>query len=206
MIDNEQDLVISEDQMTPNEQEVVVAKAPEKTNPEGFSRGFDFSLDFENINFKKRPKLYRIGRGEEGVLLVEPYKSEILPLWNIEDEDKARESSEQIFALFLNYLENNDFVGADMARKFLLMGYTRSRRYAHHKKGSLKTGRKNKGVTPKIKVAVDTTAATETAQRSLEELSKIAVSKIFKEKSVEAKANEKYVALKEKFNEMIRED
>lgn len=38
-------------------------------------------------------------------------------------------------SIFLVYLENNDFIGADMARKFLQMGYTRSRRYANHKSG-----------------------------------------------------------------------
>lgn len=201
-MNNEQELVISEQEDIAAEQTLVAAQAPAKVNPEGFSRSFDFSLDFENINFRKRPKLYRVGRGEEGVLLVEPYKSEILPLWKIDDEATATESSDKIFALFLDYLEKGDFVGADMARKFLLMGYTRSRRYAHHKKGSLKTGRKNKGATPKIKVVMDTA---EKPQRSPEELSKIAVSKIFKEKSAQAKANEKYVELKEKFNEMIRE-
>ncbi|MCC5624981.1 DUF4385 family protein, partial [Nostoc sp. CHAB 5715] len=39
---------------------------------------FDYSLDFKNINFRHHPELYRVGKGEQGVLLVEPYKSEIL--------------------------------------------------------------------------------------------------------------------------------
>ena len=188
--------------MTDNEQ---VSLTP-KSDAKPFSRSFDFSLDFEKINFRKRPKLYRIGRGEEGVLLVEPYKSEILPFWAFEDVAQATESSDKIFALFLEYLENNDFVGADMARKFLLMGYTRARRYANHKKGSIKTGRKSKGATPKVKAAVDVANPTEKPQRSPEDLAKVAVAKIFKEKSDQAKANEKYVELKEKFNEMIRKD
>ena len=179
---------------------------PIQTDTKEFSRSFDFSLDFEKINFRKRPNLYRIGRGEEGVLLVEPYKSEILPFWAFEDEAQAAESSDKIFALFLEYLENNDFVGADMARKFLLMGYTRARRYANHKKGSIKTGRKHKGATPKIKVVVTLENQTEKPQRSPEELAKVAVAKIFKEKSDQAKSNEKYIELKEKFNEMIREN
>jgi hypothetical protein len=34
---------------------------------------FDYSLDFEKINFREKPELYRVGRGEQGVLLVEPY-------------------------------------------------------------------------------------------------------------------------------------
>lgn len=42
---------------------------------------FDSSLDFKAIDFRRRPDLYRIGKGEQGVLLVEPYKGEILPHW-----------------------------------------------------------------------------------------------------------------------------
>ena len=69
---------------------------PIQTDTKEFSRSFDFSLDFEKINFRRRPNLYRIGRGEEGVLLVEPYKSEILPFWAFEDEAQAAESSDKI--------------------------------------------------------------------------------------------------------------
>jgi len=35
--------------------------------------------DYTGIDFKKHPELYRIGIGEQGVLMAEPYKSEILP-------------------------------------------------------------------------------------------------------------------------------
>ncbi len=88
---------------------------------------FDYSLDFANLNFRERPDLYRVGRGEQGVLLVEPYKSEILPHWRFKNPAIATESSEKIYQIFLAYLEQDDFVGADMARKFLQMGYTRLR-------------------------------------------------------------------------------
>ena len=44
-------------------------------------------------------------------------------------------SSEKIYALFLHYLDKGEFVGADMARKFLQMGFTRARRYANYKGG-----------------------------------------------------------------------
>lgn len=37
--------------------------------------------------------------------------------------------------MYLKYKEDQDFVGMDMARKFLQMGYTRSRRYANYKGG-----------------------------------------------------------------------
>jgi len=96
---------------------------------------FDYSLDYKNLNFRDRPELYRVGRGEQGVLLVEPYKSEILPHWRFKTPEIAQKSSQKIYQLFLQYLAEDDFVGADMARKFLQMGYTRSRRYANHKSG-----------------------------------------------------------------------
>ena len=79
--------------------------------------------------------MYRVGIGEQGVLLVEPYKSEILPYWRFRTPEIARESSEKIYELFEAYKQAGDFVGMDMARKFLQMGYTRSRRYANHPSG-----------------------------------------------------------------------
>lgn len=96
---------------------------------------FDYSLDFSAIDFRQHPERYRIGRGEQGVLLVEPYKSELLPLWRFQTPDRARQSADQLYARFLAYKAAGDFVGMDMARKFLQMGYTRSRRYANHRSG-----------------------------------------------------------------------
>ena len=86
------------------------------------------------------------------------------------------------------------------------MGYTRARRYAHHKKGTHKTGRKNKGVTPKVKVELNDAITTEKQPRSTEDQVKAAVAKIFKDKSDQAKLNPKYIELKEQFNELIRQD
>ena len=96
---------------------------------------FDYGLDFGRIDFRERPELYRVGKGEQGVLLVEPYKSELLPLWRFRTPAIARESADAIYAMFLNYKAAGDFVGMDMARKFLQMGFTRARRYANHKSG-----------------------------------------------------------------------
>lgn len=67
--------------------------------------------------------------------MVEPYKSEILQHWRFKTPDIAKESSEKIYQMYLDYKENDDFVGMDMARKFLQMGYTRARRYANYKGG-----------------------------------------------------------------------
>jgi hypothetical protein len=96
---------------------------------------FNYDLDFDTIDFREQPDLYRVGRGEQGVLLVEPYKSEILQHWRFKTPDIATESSEKIYQMFLDYKANNDFVGMDMARKFLQMGYTRARRYTNYKGG-----------------------------------------------------------------------
>ncbi|WP_019376688.1 DUF4385 domain-containing protein [Virgibacillus halodenitrificans] len=96
---------------------------------------FDYDLDFDNINFREQPELYRVGRGEQGVLMVEPYKSEILPCWRFKTPEIAKDSADKIYQKYLEYKENDDFIGMDMARKFLQMGYTRSRRYANYKGG-----------------------------------------------------------------------
>jgi len=37
--------------------------------------------------------------------------------------------------MFQDYREKGDFIGMDMARKFLEMGFTRARRYANHSDG-----------------------------------------------------------------------
>ena len=151
---------------------------------------FDYSLDFKNIDFRQHPELYRVGKGEQGVLLVEPYKSEILPYWRFKTPDIARESSEKIYELFLVYLEQDDFVGADMARKFIQMGYTRSRRYANHKSGrkykqNSETSSSKKEILP---YEVDSVKAESAA--------------IFKSKWVQAKTNEKYQELLAKHKQM----
>lgn len=163
------------------------------------SNSFDYSLDFKQIDFRQHPELYRVGRGEQGVLLVEPYKSEILPHWRFADEDKARLSSEKIFELFLNYLDNDDFVGADMARKFLQMGYTRARRYANHK-----GGKKYDGPVPDDKKGLSGAHGRDELPRTPEDPVKAAAARIFKAKWDEAKVHPRYVALKENFQQMIQ--
>ncbi|MCQ4087407.1 DUF4385 domain-containing protein [Saccharibacillus sp. JS10] len=98
-------------------------------------KAFDYDLDYKNLDLRKHPELYRIGRGEQGVLLVEPYKGEILPHWRFKTPEIATESSEKIYDMFLEYKKQNDFIGMDMARKFIQMGYTRARRYTNYKGG-----------------------------------------------------------------------
>ena len=88
-----------------------------------------------DIDYRENPHLYKVGRGQQGVLICEPYKSELYPLWRFKTPDKAQLSCNQIYLKFLEYIDENDFVGADMAKKYLHMGFTRSRRYWNHSSG-----------------------------------------------------------------------
>ena len=98
---------------------------------------FDYELDYKQLDFTDPEvrKLYRIGRGEQGVLLVRPYTNDICAHWRFVDETTARKSSNKIYSMYLNYKDSGDFIGMDMARKFLEMGFTRARRYANHSSG-----------------------------------------------------------------------
>ncbi len=96
---------------------------------------FDYSLDYKNLDLRKNPELYRVGKGEQGVLTVEPYRTEIVGHWRFKTPEIARQSSEKIYEMFLEYKRQKDFVGMDIARKFLQMGITRARRYANHPSG-----------------------------------------------------------------------
>lgn len=158
---------------------------------------FDYSLDFKSINFRTSPELYRVGKGEQGVLLVEPYKSEILPFWRFKTPDIAKQSSEKIYELFLNYLEQNDFVGADMARKFIQMGYTRSRRYANHKSGKKYKQNPQKETTKEAQIE----ARKDILPYEVDPI-KAESAAIFKEKWLQAKTNERYLQLMAKHKQM----
>ena len=101
------------------------------------------------IDYRERPELYRVLKGEQGVLTFEPYKSELLPLWKFRTPADAEVSSQNLLKKFKHYLKEMDFAGMDMARKFIQMGYTRSRRYANHR-----SGQKYDGPVPKSKKGV----------------------------------------------------
>ena len=98
---------------------------------------FDYDLDYKELDFsiKENRKLYRIGRGEQGVLLVRPYTNIICNYWRFKTPKIAVQSANKIFSLYLDYRDAGDFIGMDMSRKFLEMGFTRARRYANHNSG-----------------------------------------------------------------------
>ena len=99
---------------------------------------FDYKLDYKKLKFtdKETRKLYRIGRGEQGVLLVRPYTDQICKYWRFKTPEIAKTSAKKIYTMYADYRAKNDFVGMDMCRKFLEMGFTRARRYANHRDGN----------------------------------------------------------------------
>lgn len=138
------------------------------------------------------PASYRVARGETGVLSVEPYKSELLPLWRFKTPDLARESAAAITERFHAYLAEGDLVGADMARKFLQMGYTRSRRYANHP-----GGKKYDGPVPADKRGQSGAHGRRELPRGPEDPVKAESARVFKAAWDAVEQVEEYVALRD---------
>lgn len=151
----------------------------------------NYSDKYRDIDFRKHPEKYDIGRGEQGVLLAEPYKSEILPHWRFATPEKARDSAENILQLFYDYKRDGDFVGMDMARKFLQMGFTRSRRYANHK-----GGKKYDGPVPIDKKGQSGAHGRAELPRSKEDPVKAESARIFYQRYQQAKDDSDYQQMK----------
>jgi hypothetical protein len=160
------------------------------------TNGASYADAYRNIDFREHPEKYKIGRGEQGVLIAEPYKSEILPHWKFKTPETAKKSAETIFEMFENYKRADDFVGMDMARKFLQMGFTRSRRYANHV-----GGKKYDGPVPAGKKGQSGAHGRTELPRSSEDPQKKKSAEIFHEYYQKAKNDPKYLAMKAEHKE-----
>lgn len=136
-----------------------------------------------DINYREHPELYKVGKGEQGVLICEPYKSEIGQFWKFKTFEIAKKSSSEIFKLFKEYLKQEDFVGADMARKYLQMGFTRARRYANYKGGK----------------KYDAEANYKQLEKGTGDPEKAKAAEVFYKRWKEAEADRKYFKLKEEW-------
>ncbi|KAI3321319.1 hypothetical protein HD806DRAFT_503722 [Xylariaceae sp. AK1471] len=135
---------------------------------------------------------YRIGRGEQGVLTFEPYKSSLLPCWRFRTVPIARKSAADLWARFQEFCEQDDFVGMDMARKFIQMGMTRAKRYANHA-----GGRKYKYVNGKGKSTMREELPK--SEDHADKAEKERASMVFREVWMRCKAHEGYRRRKEAF-------
>ena len=87
------------------------------------------------VDFREHPERYRSTDDERGVFKIEPYKSELLPLWTISDRESATEAAAAVRDRYREYRDREEFVGMDLARKYLQMGWTRALRYAKYPGG-----------------------------------------------------------------------
>ena len=158
------------------------------------------SLSTPALSSKDLRMSYRIARGEQGVLTFEPYKSILLPYWRFKTIPIATTSSQNLKSAFDHYVKAEDFVGADMARKFVQMGMTRAKRYANHKGGR----KYNKS---KRELERDGGERHELAksERHPGREEKLGASEVFKEVWRACMADEKYLALKAEFGEEQKE-
>ena len=83
---------------------------------------FDYDLDYKTIDFsvEENRKLYRIGRRARSST-GSPYTDDIVLIGDLTPEIAVK-SSNKIFAMYLDYRDEEDFIGMDMCRKFLEMG------------------------------------------------------------------------------------
>lgn len=58
-------------------------------------KAFDYQKDYTQLDCRLHPEHYQVGRGEQGVLMVEPYKSEILPHWRFKTVAIAETSAKK---------------------------------------------------------------------------------------------------------------
>ena len=140
-----------------------------------------------DVDYQLEPEKYRIGKGEQGVLICQPYKSELVSLWKFKTPAIASKSSRAIYEKFLEYLSTDDFVGADLARKFLQMGFTRARRYTNYK-GGIKYDKEN---------------SYSQNQKGTGDPEKAESADIFFKAWKKAEANKKYAKLKSEWKERL---
>ena len=108
-------------------------------------------VDFDHKAYKKRLEKYNL-KAEIGVLSYE-YSKEIHKYWKFKDAKIALKSAKKLYQILKDNLLIGSkskskevrlkyFIRADICRKFIQMGYTRSMRYYYHKSGK-KWGKKN---------------------------------------------------------------
>ncbi|KAF4555462.1 Hypothetical protein D9617_2g054220 [Elsinoe fawcettii] len=165
-------------------------KAKGKSETDSILSQDDSDIETPALESKELRMSYQIARGEMGVLTFEPYKSLLLPYWRFKTPDIARRSSKDLWQKFEQFREKGDFVGMDMARKFIQMGMTRAKRYANHKGG--RKYEATVGVDGKKKQLPKSEGHKDKEEKEES-------SRIFKEVWQRCKEDDTYLELKEKF-------
>ena len=74
------------------------------------------------IDYNKNPEYYIYTKTDKDAHLISPYNNIIKPMFNTDNNKEAKNSCLKIFNLFNNYIGNNNFIGADVCRKFIQLG------------------------------------------------------------------------------------
>lgn len=79
-----------------------------------------------NTNYRENPLLYHYTPECSGMYICKPYCEEILNIWKFSSKSTAEQSAKNIYNIFLKYLDFGDFVGCDIARKYLQAGFQKN--------------------------------------------------------------------------------
>ena len=64
-----------------------------------------------------------------------PYKRNLIDHFSFSSPSAAKKSSQKIYEIFKEYRDQGDFVGMDMSRKYLQLGYKLSKRFEKYPSG-----------------------------------------------------------------------
>jgi len=78
-----------------------------------------------DINYSVFPLIYEVTEDCGGMYTCEPYKTKLLEVWRFSNIKVSKLSAKAIIEIFEEYVANNDFVGADLAKKYLRAGSTK---------------------------------------------------------------------------------
>lgn len=84
-------------------------------------------LKFPNlkINYKKNPEFYVYTFNITDMLNIEPYKNKLSPLLKYKTLIDLNENIELLYNHFFKYIQKNDFIGADIVRKYIQFKLTK---------------------------------------------------------------------------------
>ena len=77
------------------------------------------------INYKDYPLKYEISEDCDGMYMCEPYRTKLIKHWKFSTTEVAEKSAKEILSIFEEYVNDGDFVGADLSQKYLLAGSTK---------------------------------------------------------------------------------
>lgn len=95
---------------------------------------YEINFPSNEINYRDKNLYYAYVNNSNGIFIVQPYSNEIYPFVNILSMNNSEKSSTDLYNLFLNYLKNLDYIGADMVRKYIQFAMDQCKAYFNKQK------------------------------------------------------------------------